>query len=126
VLRASLHPDGLAGRIVNFGEWRAHIFARLSREIDSSADPTLVALLDELKSYPVPPRARPSGTPDHGADMIAVPLILNSGEGRLSFISTTTVFGTAADVTLSEVTIESFFPSDQETRAAMLRYQAGS
>lgn len=120
VLRVSLHPDGLASRVVNFHEWRSHIFKRLSHEIDVSADPQLAALLDELKSYPVPGAVRTPKKSEGGdhAD-IAVPLILTSERGPLSFLSTTTVFGTATDVTLSEVTIEAFFPADMETAKVM-------
>lgn len=120
VLRLSLHPDGLAPRIGNFREWRAHILARLAQQTHAAADPVLAALLDELKSYPVPPGAmpyRPASGTDHGG--IAVPLTLETGAGTLRFISTTTIFGTALDITLSELTIESFFPADSETAAAM-------
>src|SRR5436309_4589141 len=52
VLRVSLHPAGLATRIVNFGEWRAHIFDRLRRQVHATADPILAALRDELAGYP--------------------------------------------------------------------------
>ena len=124
VLRLSMHPQGLAGRILNFKEWRAHIVARLSHEIDVSAAPRLVALLEELKSYPVPPHAMSSRAVQMSNNGIAVPLILTSEEGPLSFISTTTVFGTAVDVTLSEVTIETFFPADQDTTRAMAKLVA--
>src|SRR5687768_12776775 len=48
VLRLSLHPEGLAPRIVNLAQWRTHLLARLRRQIDVSADPALVALHDEL------------------------------------------------------------------------------
>lgn len=120
VLRVSLHPDGLASRVVNFREWRSHIVKRLSHEIDVSADPQLAALLDELKSYPVPFEAEaPKKAESGGHADIAVPLILTSDAGPLSFLSTTTVFGTATDVTLSEVTIEAFFPADAQTSKAM-------
>ncbi|MEQ8249995.1 MAG: helix-turn-helix transcriptional regulator [Oceanibaculum nanhaiense] len=120
VLRLSLHPDGLAPRIGNFREWRAHILARLAHQIDASADPALITLLEELKSYPIPPGAkpyRPASETGHGG--IAVPLILITGHGTLSFISTTTIFGTALDIALSELAIESFFPADSETALAM-------
>lgn len=129
VLRISLHPEGLAGRIVNFREWQNHIFRRLAHEIAVSADPQLTALLDELKTYPspggiaAPRRAGPVET----SGAIAIPLILTSPAGPLSFLSTTTVFGTAVDVTLSEVTIEAFFPADAQTvkTMAVLAGQAG-
>lgn len=57
VLRLSLHPEGLATRIINFHEWRAHILSRFAHEIDVSSSQRLVALLDELKSYPASPHA---------------------------------------------------------------------
>lgn len=119
VLRLSLHPDGLAPRIGNFREWRAHIIARLTQQIDTSGDAVLVALLEELKAYPVPPGARPY-RPDTGAyGGIAVPLELVLGGRTLSFLSTTTIFGTAIDISLSELAIESFFPANAETAAAI-------
>lgn len=117
VLRLALHPDGLAPRIVNFAEWRGHLVARLRAQIEASADETLEALYAEFKSYPAPKetaRARESETP-----AIAVPLILRTRQGDLSFISTVTVFGTPVDVTLSELAIESFFPADRRTAEAL-------
>jgi hypothetical protein len=121
VLRLSLHPEGLASRILNFREWRAHILARLTHEIEVSAAPRLVALLDDLRSYPVPPHAMSTRAVRVADGGIVVPLTLASEGGPLSFISTTTVFGTAIDVTLSEVTIETFFPANPETTKAMAK-----
>ncbi|MGH8189409.1 MAG: helix-turn-helix domain-containing protein [Steroidobacteraceae bacterium] len=119
-LRVCLHPNGMAPRIVNLAEWRAHLLARLRRLIDMSADPVLMALLEELAAYPAPPLAG-----EHApAGAIAVPLRLASPAGVLSFISTITVFGTPIDVTLSELALEAFFPADATT-AAVLR-QMGS
>lgn len=122
VLRLSLHPKGMAPRIVNLREWRAHIFGRLARQIDNSGDPVLIALLEELKAYPVPVGAKPfapTATEAYGG--IAVPLVLTGETGTLSFLSTTTVFGTALDISLSELAIELFFPADQATAATMHR-----
>jgi hypothetical protein len=48
-----------------------------------------------------------------------VPLRLRTPLGVLSFFSTTTVFGTPVDVTLSELAIEAFFPADPQTAAAL-------
>ena len=42
----------------------------------------------------------------------------------LSFFSTTTVFGTPLDITLSELAIESFFPADAATAEIMRRIVA--
>jgi transcriptional regulator with XRE-family HTH domain len=118
VLRASLHPDGLASRIVNLDQWRAHIFARLRRQIEISADPVLSALLEEFTSYPAP--AHPSHNARHEVtNAFVVPLRLATPMGVLSFIGTTTVFGTPTDVTLSELALESFFPADAATAAAL-------
>ena len=120
VLRLSLHPQGLAPRIGNLREWRSHVLARLARQVESSADPALVRLIEELESYPVPPGAkpyRPAEQPSYGG--IAIPLELASPAGTLRFLSTTTVFGTALEITLAELAIESFFPADADTARAM-------
>jgi transcriptional regulator with XRE-family HTH domain len=115
VLRLSLHPDGMASRIVNLSEWRAHLLDRLDHDIGSTADPALIALRDELATYP---SHRPTSRPDSRA--ILVPLRLRVRDTVLSLFSTTTVFGTPRDVTLSELAIESFYPADAAT-AAFLR-----
>ena len=94
VLRASLHPGGLASRSVNFSEWRAHRLHRLRRQVEASG--------------------------------VVVPLQLRSPLGTLSFLSTTMVFGTAVDITLSERVLESFFPADAATAQALARLAAGS
>ncbi len=116
VLRISLHPEGLAPRIRNLRDWREHILGRLARQIEAVPDPVLVALLEELRGYPIPPNARP---PTPAASLyggLVVPLEIAVRDGRtLRLISTTTVFGTAVDIGLSELAIESFFPADRET-----------
>ena len=116
VLRLSLHPDGLAPRVVNHTEWRAHLLARLRQQIDASGDAQLSALYDELTSYGTGDEKRPLSR----EASIVVPLRLRSARGVLSFLSTTTVFGTPIDITLAELAIESFFPADAAT-AALLR-----
>jgi transcriptional regulator with XRE-family HTH domain len=121
VLRLSLHPQGLAPHIVNYREWRAHVIARLGQQIEASADHLLVALRDELAAFPVPAGASPwrLGAASELGE-IAVPLQLRTDDGVLAFISTTTVFGTALDVGLSELAIESFFPADEHTAGILL------
>jgi transcriptional regulator with XRE-family HTH domain len=114
VLRLSLHPEGLAPRIVNLGEWRAHLLDRLGRQAVATGDPALAALHDELAGYPggvERGHARPG--------QIAAPLRLRVDGDELSFISTVTTFGTASEVTVSELSIESFFPADGRTREAL-------
>ncbi|WP_240766321.1 helix-turn-helix domain-containing protein [Paraburkholderia flava] len=119
-LRLSLHPQGIAPAIVNWHAWRAHLLARLQRQIDVSGDATLVALRDELAAYPAPPDAEPFDPADaSGVEQIVVPLRIRTALGTLSFFSTTTVFGTPVDVTLSELAIEAFFPADAQTAQAL-------
>lgn len=119
VLRLSLHPQGLAPRIDNLAEWRAHLLARLQQQVDHSGDAVLAALHAELAAYPAPEAA--IAAPAAGG--IAVPLRLRlPGRGEpLSLISTTTVFGTPVDVTLSELALECFYPADDSTRSVLQR-----
>jgi transcriptional regulator with XRE-family HTH domain len=116
VLRLSLHPQGVAPRIVNLGEWRAHLLDRLGRQAVSGGDPALFALHEELAAYP-------GGGGGHSVDLeageIAVPLRIRAEGAELAFISTATTFGTAVDVTVSELSIESFFPADDATARAL-------
>jgi len=109
VLRLSLHPDGMAPRIVNLGEWRAHLLARLARQAAQTADPELAALHEELAGYP-----GGTGPEPHRHDVV-VPLRYRHGERELSFLSLTAVFGTPLDVTVAELAIESFYPADAAT-----------
>jgi len=116
VLRLALHPEGLAPRIANLSEWRAHLLDRLARQAAMSADPALAALHEELGAYP---GGDPGQTHDLTAGDIATPLRLRADGGELAFLSTITTFGTAADVTLAELSIEAFFPADEHTAAAL-------
>lgn len=113
VLRVSLHPDGVAPRIVNLGEWRGHLLGRLRRQVALTADPELVDLLAELEDYP-------SDQPEvdmHGPGEVVVPLRLRVDEHtELSLLSTVATFGTPLDVTVAELVIESFFPADEASR----------
>ena len=122
VLRLTLHPEGMAPRIANLGEWRAHLLDRLGRQAVVSGDPALSALYDELAE--LPGGAEPAAPPDLAAGEIAVPLRIRDGDAELSFISTVATFGTAVDVTVSELSIEAFFPADAPTAQAL--YSASS
>jgi transcriptional regulator with XRE-family HTH domain len=119
VLRLSLHPQGLAPRIANLAEWRSHLFARLRHQIDASADPVLGELYNELGGFPIPGGERDRTLTDYAG--VAVPLQFATEDGMLSFISTTTVFGTPVDITLSELALESFFPADAFTLETLTR-----
>jgi transcriptional regulator with XRE-family HTH domain len=116
-LRVTLHPDGLAPRIVNLAEWAAHLLERLRRQATASGDPELAALLEELQRYP----GVGAGHDDSDtAGRLFVPLRLRHDRlGELAFFSTIATFGTALDLTMAELAIESFFPADDTTAAAL-------
>jgi transcriptional regulator with XRE-family HTH domain len=116
-LRLTLHPNGMAPRLANLAEWRAHILARLKQQIDTTADAELIALQRELLSYPVPPNARHA----MADQAVAIPFKVHTELGLLSFFTTTTIFGTPVDVTLAELALELFFPADEATAKAVER-----
>ena len=117
VLRLSLHPDGMAPRIANLPEWRAHLLARLHRQAEATGDPRLFSLYSELEAYP-------GGQGDQGAlpplpTDVVVPLRYRTAQAELSFLSITAVIGTPMDVTVEELAIESFYPADPQTAKAL-------
>jgi len=121
VLRASLHPDGMARRIVNLGEWRAHLLGRLRRQVTLTADPELARLYEELCTYPCDqPEVEVPGPGD-----IVVPLRIRHNGEELAFFGTVATFGTPLDITVAELVIESFFPADART-AAIVHRSSGS
>ena len=113
VLRLSLHPDGMAPRIANLPEWRAHLLARLHRQAEATGDPRLFTLYAELEAYPGGQATRPDR-----ADVV-VPLRYRAARAELSFLSITAVIGTPMDVTVEELAIESFYPADHQTAKAL-------
>lgn len=122
-LRVCLHPDGLAPRIVNLAQYSAHLIERLDRLTAVSADPDLLSLRDELRRYPGVSDGHPESVDT--AARLYVPLVLRHGPGdELTFFSTIATFGTAQDITIAELAIESFFPADDHT-AAVLRGLSG-
>ena len=115
--RAVLHPAGLAPRIANLIAWREHVLNRLRRHFEATGDAVVADLMEEIGDYPVPAPTHSDPAPDD----VAVPLRIMTVDGLLSFYGATTVFGSAVDVTLSELTIEAFYPADDETAAIMRR-----
>ncbi|WP_261570804.1 helix-turn-helix domain-containing protein [Frankia gtarii] len=127
-MRLTLHPRGLAPRIVNLAEWRAHLLERMQRTMILRGSPMLRALYDEVAAYPVPDR--PAGD-NPGADTglgsanappadgeppaLALPMRIVVEGHLLTLISTLTTFNTPMDVTVSELAVETFLPADPET-----------
>jgi len=122
VLRLSLHPAGLAPMIENLASWRAHVLHRLQRQIAATGDAQLVALREELLALPAPVGATEA---DAHPDAVVIPFVLNTPHGRLSFLTTVTVFGAPHDVTLAELAIETLLPADEATAAALRAVHAG-
>jgi len=121
VMRVSLHPAGLARHLADLGTYSAHVLSTLRREAAVHGDPELLALHDELAGYPgvrLVAAAEPAGP--------VLPVRLATPLGELSFFTTAARFGMAADVTLAELTIESFFPADLETEQRVRRAGAAA
>ena len=124
VMRLSLHPRGLAPLIVNLAEWRAHLLDRLRRQHRLTRDPAIEELLMELLGYRAAPRGQALGRSTASEtqvrrDEIVVPLRLRTHAGLLSFFTTISVFGTPVEITLSELSVEAFYPADAETAGIM-------
>ena len=115
VLRVSLHPDGLAPHLEDFALYSAHVLTNLRRDAAALGDPALLALHDELAGYPGVRTEMPVDAPPG----LVLPVRLRTPLGRLSFFTTIARFGTAADVTLAELSVESFFPADEATDRAV-------
>jgi transcriptional regulator with XRE-family HTH domain len=122
VVRASLHPDGLARHIANFDEYATHMVGRIRRDAEATGDPSLTALLDELRTYPALDRVPATAPASWGGALVPIHLVTEHGE--LSFFSTIATFGTPNDITLDELSIEMFFPADASTAAALPRRPA--
>lgn len=117
VIRVALHPDGTAPRIINLADYSAHLLTRLSRQALLSGDAVIAELVEELATFPGVVRPRSAAV--EPTDLLFSPLRLRSGNDELLLFSTLATFGTAVDVTLSELVIESFFPGDERTRQAL-------
>jgi transcriptional regulator with XRE-family HTH domain len=124
VLRASLHPKGLAPRIVNLDEWTAHILGNLRRQVAVTGDDALRDLADELAGY-----AKEMGVtdprPHEGPRSIAMTMQLRTDDAALAFITMIATFGTALDITLTELALETFLPADAATVAVLQRRFGG-
>ncbi len=115
VLRLALHPDALASRCLNLPEFRSHLLHRLQRQVVATADPELVDLLAELRSYPGGGVALTVPM----ADEVVVTWQIDFEGQQLALLSTVATFGTPVDITVSELVIELFFPADPQTAEAL-------
>lgn len=117
-MRLALHPQGIAPRIVNFGQVRRHLLDRIARHLSTWQSDQLRRLFDEVRGYPE--TAGSNGAADTGGEtLFALPLRLRHGPRELAFISVVATFNTPLDVTVSELAIETFLPADPQTAAAL-------
>jgi hypothetical protein len=114
VLRLSLHPGGLAPRIRNLGQWRAHLLEQVHRRATRTGDARLADLAEELQGYPGNDVSAVAAPLD-----VVLPLVLEHDERKLSLFSIEARVGTATDVTVDELSIETFYPADAETAEAL-------
>lgn len=125
VLRVSLHPKGLAPRIVNIDEWTEHILGRLRRQVLVSGDDGLAALEEELHGYVEELGAGSwSAAAVEAPSQLATSMRLRSEKGELSLITTLATFGSPLDITLSELLLEAFLPADEATTEILSEYAA--
>ena len=102
------------------------MIARLHREtLQGRPDDRLRALIQRTLAYPdVPPGWRRPDFSAHGGSTLEIRL--QRGDLRVGFLTTITMFSEPQQVTLDELRIESYFPLDEATRSACLRWADGS
>ena len=119
ILRAGLHPRGLAPLIVNLAGWRAHFLQRLARQIAISGDDDLRSLMDEVAAYPIPEGEDEVSTEAGGGEILGPVRLRAPSGGEWSFFGMFASFDTPFEVTTSELAIELLFPADRATAEAL-------
>ncbi len=124
--RTGLHPDGLRRLTSNFDQWGAYLLGQLDRLVMRTLDPGASALLDEVTAWPGIRELRQSASPASANEpQLLVPVIIDLNGHRLSMFTTLATLGSPLDVTLSELTLELFYPADEDT-AQTLRNTFGA
>lgn len=127
MFRASLHPGGFAALTENFHEWGSYLIQALRKQVQGTRDESMAALLQEVQHYPnvaalqTTPAEAPGAVPS-----LLIPCVLVLGEQRFSLFTTLTSFGTPRDITLAELSIELFYPSDPETDTLLHHLASGN
>jgi transcriptional regulator with XRE-family HTH domain len=115
MFRASLHPEGFAALTQNFAEWGSYLVQALGKQVQDTRDATMAALLQEVQQYPNVAALQAAAPAPETAPSLLIPCVLVLGGQRFSLFTTLTSFGTPRDITLAELSIELFYPSDPET-----------
>ncbi|WP_181019945.1 helix-turn-helix domain-containing protein [Nonomuraea typhae] len=116
IMRLSLHPEAMGGRLLNLAEVRAHLLPGLRRQAEVTGDGRLTELHDEIAGYRYPGIELNVAVVPSPADIL-LPFRIRHGDRVLSMFTTIATFGTPVDVTASELAIETFWPNDEETMA---------
>jgi transcriptional regulator with XRE-family HTH domain len=118
-----VHPDALRPYLVNWADVAGHLIARLHREVaQRPADDELSRLLAAVLAQPdVPSEWRAPAPGRHAAPFVTVHLRVPgpTGDTELRLFTMLTSIGTPLDVTAEELHIESYFPADDATEAAI-------
>lgn len=126
VFRLGLHPQGLAAFTTNFDSWGRYLLTQLQGLVDESADEMLAALLAEVRAYPNVQALLMRPAPAAPADQLIVPCELALHGQAIALFTTLARFGTPRDVTLAELTVELFYPSDAASAAALRALAGGA
>lgn len=115
LLRSTFDPDGLRPFIVNWPDVAVHTLNVLHREALHTGSEAVAHLRDELAAVPGVPEWRHR----EPKEAVLLPIRIAKDGMELAFFTTIATLGTAADVTLSELRIESYFPADPGTAERM-------
>jgi transcriptional regulator with XRE-family HTH domain len=115
-IRLLLHPRGVAPRVTNLSAWRTHLLTQLRRQVELTADQRLEQLLREATSFSNP---RADETESTWLESPVIPLEITTRIGHLSFLSSTTIFGTPAAPTVEEMALEMLYPANAFTEKAV-------
>jgi transcriptional regulator with XRE-family HTH domain len=104
IVELTLHPEGLAPLITNLDEVAAHMIHRIQRQVAVTGDSTLAALAARaVELVPGASAVRPIAT------AAAITVQMEADGQPLTLLSVVSTFGTALDVTASELIIETFY-----------------
>ncbi len=115
-MRLTLHPQGLAPRILNLRQWRGHLLEQMERQIALRRSAPLRALYEEVAAFPVPEAGGGIAEEPQGpVAYFALPMLLEHEGRTLSFVSSISTFNTPMDVTVAELAVETLLPADPAT-----------
>jgi transcriptional regulator with XRE-family HTH domain len=114
---ALVAPNVLRPHLTNWGDVVRYFLRSVAADASADGTPETRALLERLLSYDgvrsvmAAAAAGSTGGP-------VLPMHFQKDGTKLSLFTTIATLGTPQDITLQELRIESFFPMDEETRAA--------